>query len=328
MKMTWSYLSNTFEIKTRKAFIKMLKIAIDHESRLKGSTDALIVAILAFFSPILAVYSELYTAWQASIRSRMGKTLALTNNFELLSKPWIREWQRKVYDEFDEESPEARALFPDNKSPFQKLGYDERIQAVRTLAHVMENYPALATVKADVEAKLLLLETARDEQKQAMQKVGESADALEKQRLALADALYKDLADLMGNHYQKPTDAERYFDLTQLRRSSTDADTSFSQEGQVDAETSVVISIPKRFELGINANFIFANSEGGSELHVFFAESASVTDSPNKAVVLPGTTLDTRAGELGWNVGKGILIVRNMGTMTSEFEMTGMEATV
>ena len=37
---------------------------------------------------------------------------------------------------------------------------------------------------------------------------------------------------------------------------------------------------------------------------------------------------NAKAGEMGWNVGKSILIVRNMGTITSEFEVTGMEAVI
>lgn len=37
---------------------------------------------------------------------------------------------------------------------------------------------------------------------------------------------------------------------------------------------------------------------------------------------------NAKAGEMGWNVGKSILIVRNVGTITSEFEVTGMEAVI
>ncbi len=328
MKRIWFYLSNTFEINTRKAFAKMLKIGNDHDSRLNGDKeDPDILALWTFFNPLILVYRNLFSLWQSSFSFRMSKTLILADTFKLLAKPWIREWQVKVHNIFPEDSPQDKALFPQKKAPFQSINYEERIIAVNTLANSMAAYPELADIKKDVEDKYELLVKVRDEQKQAMQMEGKRVNDLETQRKVLANALYKNLASLMVKYFEEPTLGERFFDLSLIRRSSTDSDSSFSLSNQfLDAETSAVVAIPKKFVLSIGANFIFANSGGGGELHCFFAASASATDSPTKAVVLPGETLETTAGEMGWSATNSMLIVKNVGTLTAEYEVAATEA--
>jgi len=327
MKRIWLYLSNTFEISTRKAYAKMMKIAKDHDSRLNGDkTDPDILALWNFFNPLLLVYINLFTQWQSSISFRISKTLILTDTFQLLSKPWIREWQNKVNAIFPEDSPEDKAIFPQKRTPFQSANYEVRIEAVNTLATSLAPYPELAAVKEDVESRYGRLIAARDNQKQAMQNEEKSLQDLEKQRVVLANALYRSLASLMVKYYEEPTLADRFFDLTLIRRAGTDSDATFSQSGQLNAETSAVVVVPKKFTLSIGANFIFANSGGGAELHCFFAASASATDSPNKAIVLPGETVEITAGEMGWSATNTMLIVRNMGDVTAEYELTAIEA--
>jgi hypothetical protein len=87
----------------------------------------------------------------------------------------------------------------------------------------------------------------------------------------------------------------------------------------------MAIAIPEKFVLSIGANFIFANSGDGSELHCFFAASASATDCPQKAVVVPGETVETTAGEMGWSATNSLLIVKNMGALTAAFEVAASE---
>lgn len=327
MKRIWLYLSNTFEISTRKAYAKMMKIAKDHDSRLNGDkTDPDILALWNFFNPLLLVYINLFTQWQSSISFRISKTLILTDTFQLLSKPWIREWQNKVNAIFPEDSPEDKAIFPQKRTPFQSANYEVRIEAVNTLATSLAPYPELAAVKADVESRYGRLIAARDNQKQAMQNEEKSLQDLEKQRVVLANALYRSLASLMVKYFGEPTLADRFFDLTLIRRAGTDSDATFSQSGQLNAGTSAVVVVPKKFTLSIGANFIFANSGGGAELHCFFAASASATDSPNKGIVLPGETVEITAGEMGWSATNTMLIVRNMGDVTAEYELTAIEA--
>ncbi|MBI1228292.1 MAG: hypothetical protein GC192_23865 [Bacteroidetes bacterium] len=327
MKRNWIYFSNTFEINTRKAYAKMLKIGNDHDSRLNGDTDDPdILALWNYLNPLLLVYRTLFSAWQSSLYHRISRTLILTDTFKLLGKPWIRDWELKVYNIFSEDSPQDKALFPKKRAPFQTASYEERIIAVKTLGQSMATYPELATVKADVDAKYDILVAVRDEQKQAMQMEGKHLDALEAQRIVLAKALYRNLGSLMVKFYEEPTQGERFFDLSLIRRSKTDSDSTMNYSGQLNADASTVVAISKKFELSIGASFVFANSDGGGELHCFFAASASATDSANKAIILPGETVEVTAGEMGWSDSDNLFIVRNVGTVTAEFELTGTEA--
>ncbi len=328
MKRIWIYFSNTFEIITRKAFRKMLKIGNDHDSRLNGDKgDEDILTLWTFFNPLLLVYRSLFSAWQTAFNTRVSLTLILTDTFKLLGSDWIKSWEGKVHNFFPVDSPTDKAIFPKRRTPFQVLSYEERIIAVNTLAATMAAYPDLNDVKKDVEEKYLVLVRVRDEQKQAMQIEEKRVNELEKQRIVLANALFKNMASLMVKYFENPTQGERFFDLTLIRRPGTDSDSSFTQNGILDMETSAVLVIPKKFTLSIGTNFIFANSGGGGELHCFFAASASATDSPNKAIVLPGETTETTAGEMGWSATNTMLIVRNVGALTAEYEVTGAEAT-
>lgn len=327
MKRIWIYFSNTFEIITRKAYRKMLKIANDHDSRLNGDReDPDILALWTFFNPLLLVYRNLFTEWQSLFGIRVSLTLILTDTFKLLGNVWIKSWEGKVHNFYPVDSTTDKALFPQRRAPFQSLSYEERIIAVNTLAKTMAAYPDLNEVKKDVEEKYLVLVRVRDEQKQGMQIEEKKVNELEKQRIVLANALYKNMASLMVKYFEGPTQGERFFDLTLIRRPGTDSDSSFNQNGILDAETSAVLVIPKKFTLSIGTNFIFANSGGGGELHCFFAASASATDSPNKAVVLPGESVETTAGEMGWSATHTMLIVRNAGALTAEYVVAAAEA--
>jgi hypothetical protein len=256
----------------------------------------------------------------------MNKTLVLTRKFNLLSDEWLKAWEGKVFNHYPEGTPTALAIFPNKRSPFQSGTYEERIIAVSALSDSLAPSEELADVKADVKARYAELQKAREEQKQAMTVTERYTTDLEKQRLVLADALYHNLATLMAKFYKTPKDVERFFDLSLIRRSSAGTDGTFSHGNSVNPGTTLVIDVPKKMELSINAIFIIANSGGGSELHFFFANSASATDSPHKAIVLPDETVEITAGEMGWSTTNTILIVKNMGTLTAEFELTATEA--
>ncbi len=326
MLKLWSYLVNTFEVNTRKAFNKMVRIGNDHDSRLHAEIDdPEIEALWNFLNPLLVVFQNLFSAWKASISLRMSKTLLLTKRFKELGDNWIKDWEGEVYYHYREGTPESMAIFPNKRKPFQVGTYEERIIAVNTLASSLTPYPVLATLKTAVLAKYAILLADRDAQKQAMTNVAKNASDLEKQRIVLAKALYRSLGSLMTKFYESASDVERFFNLTLIRRSSADSTGLFNNSGTVNAGASNVIDVPNKFDLSINANFIFANVEGGSELHFFFANTAAATDSPNKGVVLPGETLEASAAELGWSTTNKMFIVKNTGGMTAEYELTATE---
>lgn len=326
MKKTWLFFSNTFDVNTRKLPGRMLKIGNDHDSRLSAEkADPDILELWNVFNPLILVFRTLFSLWKSSISNRMSATLKFNKLLSLLSGEWIRAWEGKVFYHYPEGTPESMAIFPNKRSPFQIDNYEERIQNVQTLADSMKPYEPLAEVVRGVEAKYALLLAARDEQKQAMQTEAMQYSQLEALRLQLAKNLYRNLAILMAKYFEEPTQGERFFNESLIRRPSSDVDTTFSQSNKVNPGASLVIQLPKKFELGINATFFIANSDGGGELYFLFSDSAATTDSPQKAVALPGDAIEAKAGEMGWSESNNILIVRNVGTVTAEYEMTVTE---
>lgn len=329
MKRTWFYFSNQFDNATRQSNSKMLNIANDHDSRLQAEkSDPDINTMWLFFNPLLLDFRNLYSLWQSAVSLKVSKTLIFTNLLKELSEIWIRQWEGKVFFYFPEGSPEATAIFPRKRAPFQAENYEDRIQAVYTLAESMRPYEELREVVGDVNAKYQLLVQARDAQKQAMQMAGKRLEDLEKQRRVLATALFKNVAGLMSKFNADPAEGQRFFNKSLIRKPGSDTDAVFTLGGEVNAGLTQVLALPKKFSLSINALASIVNSQGGSPLHFFFADNIAAQDSPLKGTVAPGESLEISAGELGWSSTNTYLIVKNAGSLTAEYELTMTEAVV
>ncbi|MBI1228470.1 MAG: hypothetical protein GC192_24760 [Bacteroidetes bacterium] len=327
MRRTWIFLNNTFDINTKNSSVKMLRIANDHDSRLAAAAvdDPTLLPIWERYNAPLLVYRTLMSQRNSGKGSGKGKTQILTEKLDLLSTTWIRAWEVKVFLQYPQGTPEATAIFPQRKAPFQTGPYEERILAVNALKDSLSAYPLLADVKTDVSDKYDMLLEARDGQKQQMSLTGKFSDEVERQRLGLAELSYKNLGFLIDKFGERPTDVERFFDLALLRKSVSDEDTIFNYSDMVAAGETSAVLLPKKLELGINAICNFTNTSHNIELQFFFANNPSAADSPVKITALPGETVETTAAEAGWTPESSVLVVKNSGTMTAEFEVMLME---
>ncbi len=327
MKRLWSYLINTFEVNTRQSKKKMLDIANDHDARLSNYiSDPIILALYTDFHAQLLLYRGLMSKRTVDTGSQKSKTQGLTELLELLRTVWIAFWEGKVRNFFPEGSATDTAIFPQKRKPFNEGSYDERINAVQALKDAMAPYSDLDNTALDVAEKYDLLDAARVEQKQKMSTLSTTADELEKRRVELAKLLYKNLGALMALHFVNPTDVERYFNLSLLRKNVNDNDSIFGKTGTVDAGFTVAIPLPKKLELNSNGTFTFTNNSGLAALDFFFSPHVSATDNLVKITALPNETVTGTVAEAAWSPEDAYLIVKNNSTLTAEFEIQLMEA--
>jgi hypothetical protein len=153
-----------------------------------------------------------------------------------------------------------------------------------------------------------------------------TASMIEEQRLVLADLLDDNLCDLKKKYRKTIKMVENYFDLSELRRPSSDTDSRFVSSGAVEQGMTTAVSLPDKLKMSANADTIIMNRSNQVELQFFYSVNASASDNPVKLNVLAMQSVQSTAADAGWAPGAKYLIVKNLGTVTAEFEVQVTEA--
>ncbi len=329
MKSLWSPLINTFEVNTRYSRRKMLRIANHHFARLQAmKADPIILVLFNLFEPAILLYRNMFSNLNSSESISLSNTALFEKLLDEMADNWFDDWQTMVRPIYGTDTIEFIAIFPHGKAPFQSSQYAMRMVAVEGLHTTLLTYPLLSAVAADVAAKLVLLNNARDTQTEGFGTNIFTASMIEDQRLVLADLMDDNLCDLKKKYRKNIKMVENYFDLAELRKPSSDADSRFVFSGAVEAGMTSAVPVPDKFKLSANDSCVFWNKSNMAELQFFFSANASAADNSIKTSVLAMTTAQTNAAESGWAPGAKFIIVKNLGTVTSEFELRMTEAVV
>ncbi len=323
----WIFLVNTFEVNTRDSRVKMLRIANHHDARLDAAkADPDILALYTPFHAALLVFRTLMAQLVSGLGVSKGNTQQWEKTLDEMANNWINAWEGMVFNFYPRGTPEATAIFPNNKTPFQNARYDERMLAVEALHDTLLTYPSLTAAATDVNTRLTTLRSAREVQLEQFGKTDFSAIQIEAQRKILADLLDNDLCKLKVKYRPDMEMVQSFFDPSQLRKSVNDNDAVFQYSSAVEAGTTMAVILPTKLQMSANAACTFTNTSNLAELQFFFSASASAADNPVKTTVLPNESAEGTAAESGWAPGCLFLIVKNMGTVTAEFDMVVMEA--
>lgn len=214
----WSYAQNVFDNSTKNNFKKMLMVASDHDSKLAAQiADAAINTLYLFFHPLYLAYSNAYSAWQSAEAAWGGGTVTVGDLMSQLSADKIEEWDIAIQVVYKQKTGEYKALLPNGRAPFQTGAYELRIAAIQTLVANIGADAALAAVKADALAFHTTILAARNTQQGKEGLLSQKSDALELERVAVAEGMYFTLAGLMSKFYQNPIKVEEYYDLELIR---------------------------------------------------------------------------------------------------------------
>jgi len=212
-------LANRFDNATRKNRKRMLSSSTDMDAKLgaQKNNDAEIMVLWLLLNPVFVLFTQLYAIWLAALGVYKGETLRLKNEMRILSSQKIKQWDAGIRQVFLENTPDYKILLPKGRKPFQKGTYEQRVSEVEGLSTRLGDYPALAAVKADVDAYAAFLRGMRLVQQQKEQMVENASTALETQRFLLAVIMYGVLGSLMFKFRTEINRIADFIDFSLLR---------------------------------------------------------------------------------------------------------------
>jgi len=220
---TWHYLENQFDNATAESYKRANILGEDHLAKLAAEqADPDIAFLFERFQPVQILFVERYTGWLKAKGVYKGWTQRMEEKQDELSSDKIAEWDNKIKAEVTEDSADHTTLLPNGREPFQTGGRDARILEVKGLSKRLEDFPALAAVKADVDAFAAQMDTTRDTQQQQEDLVEKASDALEQQRVAMTAMMYGNLGRLMDKFMDGPLVIDRFFELQLIRQTGAE----------------------------------------------------------------------------------------------------------
>jgi len=219
----WHYLENQFDNATSDSYKRANILGKDHLSKLAAEqSDPDIAFLFERFQPVLTNFVNAYSGWLKEKGIYKGWTQRMDEIQDVLSSTKIAEWDNKIKAELGEDSPEQTTLLPNGRKPFQTGGRDARIQEVKGLSKRLEDFPALAAVKADVDTFVAQMDSIRNNQQQKEDLVEKTSDELEKMRKAMMIMMYGNLGRLMDKYMDGPLVIDRFFELQLIRETGKD----------------------------------------------------------------------------------------------------------
>ncbi len=322
-------MSNLFDNATKKSKKKMRLIINDHDRKLEiaKDDDPEIEAMYDITHPKKLAYNLLITQWESGKGIGKGDTKEWTNLLDEINDTVLDFWEGQVTYYFPVRTPTYIAIFPGGRMAITSDPYEDRLAALDALSETLSNYTQLAALKTTVDAKVAEVHLARKSQQSQYDKVDVKSTELEEMRVELANLLDDNLCKLKVKYRQNLSMVENFYDLSLLRKNVSDEDFMFQSEGTVEAGASFLVTLPKKLVISTNATCNFMNQSGLVDLQFFFVANGTNLDNPLKITVQSNETIETTAAEAGWAPGMGFLVVKNMGTMSAEFDLSVMAAT-
>lgn len=198
-------------------------LGVDHEAKLMANqSDPVVAAILVSFSPVLQSFKVTDVNLRIALGEYKGETQTVEELFTELSKVELPSWELPIFMEFPKGSPEATALLPQGRKPFQTGTYESRIQEIKVLGDKCAAITNLLPLSVNILAFHVQIESARQLQQSSGEgQVVNLRSLRETARVSLCQAMYGNLALLMNHHKTDPTLVANYFDLSLVRHKSS-----------------------------------------------------------------------------------------------------------
>lgn len=215
----WSFATNPFVSVTENSYYNALELGTFHDNALQAAkTDTGIATMYSSFHPIFLSFKTNYISWVTQGGTQQGETLNLVHLLEALSSEKIKRWDISIQVVYDSASVKYKKLLPNKRSPFQKGTQLERIHAIQALSKAIGTDTALAALKTDIDAFLVLIDSAYNTQKGSINSTKSASSNLEISCTALCNAMYANLGALIQKYSTTPFKIELFFDMKIMRR--------------------------------------------------------------------------------------------------------------
>lgn len=281
----WSYLRNPFDSATRNSFRLMLIMAKDHLDKLfRNISDADIAIIYVFVKLAYDNFMQAFNNVQLNASSYRSKTMLMENLLTELSSKKIRQWDIQIQGQYLDDTPEYADILPNNRGPFQKGAYDEKINAVSILAQKLVSYPTLSAVQTDVQNFFVALSNARTTQQGFEYEDTQLRKELETMRVVLATAMHKSFAFLLYKYIDNVQQVESFFELQYIRATPSSSTSLVYQSFTVPANGKIVVYAGK----AVAGKFLSMKNNSNDALTFFVSNDANASGSTAAMNLLAG----------------------------------------
>ncbi|MGL4364161.1 MAG: hypothetical protein ACRCSB_03030 [Bacteroidales bacterium] len=292
---TWSYLRNPFESVTKNSFRLMIIMGKDHLDKLNGNIgDPEVANIYSFVKPAYDTFMQAFNNVQLNNSAYRSKTMQMEQLLTELSGKKIKQWDIGIQGQYLDDTVEYMDILPNNRTPFQKGAYDERVNTVSILAQKLLAYPSLATVQADVQVFFDMLTTVRTKQQGHEYQDAQLRKLVEMSRQSLAIAMHKSFAYLLFKYVEDVRMVESYFELQYLRVSANATQAITYQSFTVPANGKVVAFANK----AVTGKFLFIKNNGLDILSFFVSNDITAVSSLSELSLQSGEKEDNLPIEL------------------------------
>ncbi|MEM6298726.1 MAG: hypothetical protein AAF740_08580, partial [Bacteroidota bacterium] len=238
--LSWSYLENPFDNRTKGNYKRMLEMATDHFDKLKerGRTDTQIQGLYDFGNPAYDAFVKAYRE-SGYIRSvYREQTATLEGMMAELASSLARRWDSMIVIEYDKPSPQYQSLMPDGRMPLQRGSYEMRIEELNRLARRLGDFPSLATVATEVQKFADKVKEIRSAQQGKETLEQGNVNLLESARKTLAGVMQAICGQLTFYHWKEMEKVEDYYELKYLRWKSSK---NVKSEGETEITESFLV---------------------------------------------------------------------------------------
>jgi hypothetical protein len=269
MEQLWKYIENQFISATKTSYKKALKLSNYHDSALQtaSAADPSLLAIYNRYHPLHLNFVSKYNQWISAGGSQEGQTLNVKQQLKI-AKQKIVTWDVAIQTVYPKTTPRYKSIFPNGRKPFNKGGVDANINAFDILSLNIGSDLALATVKADVDATYLLLDTARDNQEGAKAIVTHGSGNVETARIEIMTMQYRNTGWIIDNHYEeRETMCNTLIDLQTLRDKQQSSFSATLAIGEIKPVLARTFVADDQLRLKVEGDgpvaFYLASAEGG-----------------------------------------------------------------
>ena len=222
MEITWSALENPFVNVTKNSNKMAMSLSNYHEAFLKQLTindpgDLDWPILHSRYEPLHTTLTDIYIEWKNMDALKESKTDVLDALMENMTEN-INEYDLQVQVVYRKTNPQYTQYFPDGHKPFHNGTITDKILAVKALGQSMNGDPALAAIKALVDAFYGQLNTARDLQEAAKAQVATLSNDVAKAVTAAMQMQWRNFGFLINKYFETPEQIEPFFEISILTK--------------------------------------------------------------------------------------------------------------
>ncbi len=217
----WTFFVNPLLGATRDSYQNAMAISTFHDDALSGmQNDPFFGPLYTLYHPIHLAFKQVYDAYDAQGNVQTGQTLNFAQLIKALASVKIKAWDIAIQNIYAQGTTPYKTIMPHNRVPFQSGKQSEKLQAVTTLSTALAGIPALASVKADVDAFWQLLDTAFRSKNTGKSTTFQYSAAVDAQRIIMCTAQYANLGAMINKFPAATDNLDIYFDLATIRSAS------------------------------------------------------------------------------------------------------------